>query len=175
MVLLSSLVSLFLYFIPFIGTLSSISFPGTLGIAHVQFSRLYHLIVVNQHICIVLGRARHTSTVEVLFQWLTYTSTMCTLKTKMQRHRSGEKQVYSCKIMAGCMRLVNSAAHCNLFERKQVVKEINNVVFQKYTCEVQFYSLLKLLLCLYFNRQGFLKTLHAAWFNARCFPSGPFQ
>lgn len=118
MVLLSSLVSLFLYFIPFIGTLSSNSFPGTLGTAHVQFSRLYHLIVFNQHICIMLGRTGHTSTAEVLFQWLTYTSIMCTLKTKTQRHRSREKQVYSCKIMAGCMRLANNAAHCNLFERK---------------------------------------------------------
>lgn len=49
------------------------------------------------------------------------------------------------------------------------------MVFQKYSCEVWFYSLLKLPLCLYFNRQGFLKTLHVAWFSARCFHSGLFQ
>lgn len=102
----------------FLGTLSSVSFPGTLDTANVQFSELYHLILVNQHICMVLGRAGHISIVKVLFQWLMYTSTMCTLKTKMQRHRSREKQVYSCEITAGCMRLVNNAAHCNLFERK---------------------------------------------------------
>lgn len=83
-----------------------------------QFSKLYYLMLVNQHICTVLGRAGHISTAEVLFQWLIYTSVMCTLKTKPQRHRSREKQVYSCKITAGCKRLVNNAAHCNLFERE---------------------------------------------------------
>lgn len=46
---------------------------------------------------------------------------------------------------------------------------MNSVVFQKHSCEVQVYSLLKLSLCLCFNRQGFLKTLHIAWFNACCF------
>lgn len=120
-----------------------------------QFSKLCHSILVNQHICVVFRSAGHISAGEALFQWFMYTSMMSILKTKTQRHTSREK-VYSCKITAECMRSVMMLLPA-VFERGEWLKKMSNVVFQKYSREIQLYSLVKLLLSLYFNTQGFLK------------------